>query len=232
MKRIFYTLKEKWPEYILEILVITIGILGAFLLNSWNENYKTREEERVLLLDLKSDLEKTRKDFLLDTLYNTKGISNMRKIESFVIENKPYATELDSCFGTFAAWRSPYITSSAYKALQSKGIEIIKNRELRNEIVNLYDVQLTRVAEDYDRAEWIIYESVMIPFMAKNIRRINKGSFVNARPNDFEALKKTDEFLNILSMNIRMRKTGLDYYRMAISELDRTLSHITNELKK
>lgn len=56
MKRIFNTLKNKWPEYLLEILVITIGILGAFTLDSWNEDRKTNSEIRKSLEALKSDL--------------------------------------------------------------------------------------------------------------------------------------------------------------------------------
>lgn len=59
MKRIFSNLKEKWPEYILEIIVITIGILGAYALNNWNENSKNRSLVQDyycrFLADLKQD---------------------------------------------------------------------------------------------------------------------------------------------------------------------------------
>ena len=57
MKPVLNTLSKKWPEYLLEILVITIGILGAFALNSWNDQQKLSRQEEIILRNLKSDLE-------------------------------------------------------------------------------------------------------------------------------------------------------------------------------
>jgi hypothetical protein len=59
MNKIIEHLRTEWYKYFFEILVITIGILGAFALNNWNENRKEIATERELLAnvlrDLKSD---------------------------------------------------------------------------------------------------------------------------------------------------------------------------------
>ncbi len=55
MSMILKHLKSEWYKYVLEILVITIGILGAFALNNWNENRKEQANEQVLLTQLKEE---------------------------------------------------------------------------------------------------------------------------------------------------------------------------------
>ena len=61
MKKIIDHLKENWIRHGFETLVVTIGILGAFTLNNWNENRKQRIIEKQFLYqlvdELKSDLE-------------------------------------------------------------------------------------------------------------------------------------------------------------------------------
>lgn len=232
MKRILHTLSIKWPEYLLEILVITVGILGAFALNNWNENRKSSQEEKILLTDLRSDLLQTVKDFEEDTLYNFHRIQSIKKIEVFITKDLPYSAELDTCFAQINAWSSPYVTNSAYQSLRSEGIKLIQNRALRNNIVNLYDGELTHLTDDYDHAEWVYYESVMMPFYSKNIRRIDDFSNNKAQPNDFEALKQNDEFKNILSMIIRLRRVGLNYYKNSIQSMKEVIAQIDQELEK
>ncbi len=56
MKRILKTLATKWAEYVLEIVVITIGILGAFSLNEWNTSRKEGHLLRHYETSLSEDL--------------------------------------------------------------------------------------------------------------------------------------------------------------------------------
>lgn len=56
MKRLLTTLKDKWPEYLVEGIVIIASILIAIELENWNEERKERASEKVILHNLKEEL--------------------------------------------------------------------------------------------------------------------------------------------------------------------------------
>ena len=60
MKKILHHLTTDWYKYLLELIVITAGVLGAFALNNWNENRliqkRTNGYLQSIAEDLKSDI--------------------------------------------------------------------------------------------------------------------------------------------------------------------------------
>lgn len=63
MKKTIELLKSKWREYLIEIVVIIVGILLAIALNNWNESRKERKAEFVALSDLKTEFENNNSSF-------------------------------------------------------------------------------------------------------------------------------------------------------------------------
>jgi Family of unknown function (DUF6090) len=226
--------ENKASKYMLyaigEIVLVVIGILIALSINNWNENRKLQNEELKLIFDLKTNLETTYKNFIKDTIENSENVAEYNNIKRFITKDLPYSNKLDKAFGELTFWSSPYITSTAYKSLQTKGLDIIKNQQLKKDIVNIYDVHFTVLSQDYDKAEWNLNTTVVQPFFAKHIRRYNDSSLSVARPNNFESLKQNEEFLNILSMIIRQRKRGLEFYREVMIVTNKLIIDIETEI--
>jgi hypothetical protein len=138
MKRILTTLSKKWPEYLLEILVLIIGIYGAFAVESWNEDKKNDKFESDILLLINQNLIKD--SIALQSIYkeNTKAIDAINRLLS------PDAQQLSD--DSIALYLGAIINfdrfrpiTSAFEVLKSNGLNNVTNPELRVIISTYYD---------------------------------------------------------------------------------------------
>jgi Family of unknown function (DUF6090) len=195
--------ERKFSKYLFyavgEIFLVVVGILIAVSVNNWNEDRKIEKEELTLLTDIKKNLETMLIDFKSDTTSNSYDIEVYSKLEYYAQNDLPYSNELDSAFGTLTFWDAPFVKTTAYNSLQNKGLDLIKNEMLKNDIIDMYEVILKKLTNDYESGENSLHTGIAEPFLSKHVRRLHNQSMKLARPNDFESLKENDEFLNILS---------------------------------
>ncbi len=94
MKKILETLKQRWAEYLIEIIVIMIGILGAFTLNNWNELKKVNEKEQKILTSLFQDFKLNLQN--LDSSLSLYPEMEDRGIKMLRLKGIPYEKRLQS----------------------------------------------------------------------------------------------------------------------------------------
>ena len=130
-----------------EIVLVVIGILIALQINNWNENRKAKEKEVKLLIELKDDLLETKIDLLTDIEKAKQILVTTNTVYKAIIEDQISETtpfKLSTSYFLETAILFPKL--SAYEAIQSEGITIISNDNLRKKITNFYQLHLKRVA--------------------------------------------------------------------------------------
>jgi hypothetical protein len=245
MKRILQTFFKKWPEYLLEILVITIGILGAFALDSWNETRKDRIAEISILNNLYQDLTLDTLDIAFNIRYMKKILAEEQKLYS-VMRNAEEITEDINYTDALGIPLMLTLHESSLKNLQSNGFEIITNDELKNEISRFYDFfvkALLKLENDFD-----VYQtySDKRPYFIKHFNVDDADQFFQSestsafyspesnRKNlilkDLAALRNDEEFKIILSESMFLTALKLDLYENYLIRLNKLRSVIQNEL--
>jgi len=142
MQKILKHIANDWYKYLLELIVITAGVLGAFALNNWNENQKDNQLKDVYL-------ERLIRDLVQDTV-NINNIMSEIDINNNTIENLIKSintnTDIDSLETIIREYFErgwilfEYIpTRNTYMALSQTGnMNIINNTVLVDEIIQYY----------------------------------------------------------------------------------------------
>ena len=243
MKRIFTTLAQKWPEYLLEILVITIGILGAFALNNWNENRKTRKQEIELLTNLRSDFE-TRVEEIKTIQEVRSNILQVIDTLYLRIENKEYENrnnELDSLLSyLYISYRFNNEFSSLDMLFSSGGIVNLSNSELKETLIK-WPWLVAEMLEEQDRIEnqmslttQVLSEYVLANNLYKNwaFSKIHGNLSDDYFPSNYKGLFTDRRFLDVLAhrkanlaFNVRHGKAIIELGNKIIKTIEQEISN-------
>ena len=225
--------ENRFSKYLLyaigEIFLVVIGILIALQINNWNEYRKSGLAELALLQELKSDLEYSKKELEGVSLENQKSLEAYQRIATYIDKNWPYQAELDTAFAYLDIWSQPYLSTTTYETIKSKGIDIIRNDSLKRLINNVYNLHIKSLAEDMIPWEWSFNQNTTQNMMVSNVRRDNEQYI--ARPNDFEQLKQDEEFRNFLSILIAIRNDNIYMSKDTQKAIENLITAIEEELK-
>ncbi len=216
MKRIFTTLSQKWPEYLLEIFVLIIGIYGAFVVDNWNEAQKERISTRILAISLIADLEKDTNFLITNLEWSQNKIANCDSILLLFSQPKnDWDTVKIYDYMNWVSQSSPFFpTNGTYNQIVTSGTLKSFDQVISNQL-NAYSMQLQKVAywsEAEDETLWLMAN---IMWKGMNVRAMNNIRFKQQlKYRRYMKIPNTsmDEFLNLIAgVKTYRMKTILEY---------------------
>lgn len=157
-QRLLY--ESKFSKYLLyatgEIILVVIGILIALQINNWNEDRKLYQTENEFIINVKNDL---RKDSTFIQLIIQRAEPRLKAYKQISNDldtlNLKDRSSLDSFFRTyFTSQRTFYPISGSFEsALSGNQINKFRNKELVQELIQLYNATYDRLIDNGDEID-------------------------------------------------------------------------------
>lgn len=223
--RVSELLLEMWPAYLIEIVVIIVGIWITFAVEQWRDNSKEAALEKVYQKNLLADIGADQQS-LKYSIDNTRIIlADGNQLLSFIKQPNANAIsplKADSDLQNILS-RPKFITSDAtFSDLKSSGnLRLLKDIRLKNLLFSYYSAaQTIKEAQDAEQQATVVITG---PYFFKHFAMGNIGNH-GINISQLKSLSSDAEFGNNLLLRIHNRTELLDGYLRADS--------LANEVKK
>ena len=243
MKQLFTLLAQKWPKYLIEMVVITVGILGAFMLDSWNDNRIEHNKELNYLANIKADI----------------GL-NITSLEEFIIARKSSIQSVNTILPYFNGkelrnfhqfnynnlavldWY-PFVqhANTMNELISSGNLSLISNKSILHQIqemqTNYEDIFFVEneMQQDYERYLYqpyfnLIDLEVALLNYSNQINELDSNNIEKLNKLDLEQLLTNKLYKNGLVLSSYNSNILVDRYSKMIKKSHQIITMIDNQI--
>jgi hypothetical protein len=160
----------KYLKYAIgEIILVVIGILIALQINNWNNSIQQGKLERKYLTELKTNLTFDLKDIQFNIDFNESKLTSNEITLRYLNKEINYADSLQFHFGNLIFTTRTLPNNSTYENLKSRGLEIISNDSLRQQITKLYSYVYHNIIDFEKQDDNSFQYGIFMPEVSKAI---------------------------------------------------------------
>jgi hypothetical protein len=228
--RVGRLIKEMWPAYLIEILVIILGISITLALEEWRDSGKESRLEEIYLTNLLADVEVDRQSLKTVSAETQKVLDSGKELLVSVRSSTGKALSFGEITTDVRAILSrPKFVSNdvTFSDLKSSGnLHLLKDLRLKNLLFTYYNrVQAIREVQDAEQQATINLSGA---YFFKHIPLDDASSYpsgaspggtgvVDLSGTNLADLSKNIEFRNNVLWRVSIRNELLDLYRRADS---------------
>ena len=198
----------KYLKYAIgEIILVVIGILIALQINNWNEQRKVDGEILKTLNEIRSNLISDSLSIRETRILKSEDINIQHTvIHELESRNIPYDS-IQYHLGRVMLARRIVLVDNGYQMMKKYGLEQLRNKELRNELINYY-TNSTKTINDDTADDDYEFLTVFLPYVRNHF--LDYYWSKRGVPADFELLKSDQYFLTSLKSNIKNEESTLE----------------------
>ncbi|MDB4270462.1 DUF6090 family protein [bacterium] len=223
--------ENKFSKYLIyamgEILLVMIGILLAFQVNSWNDQRKRDLLEIDILKELKQNLMVDIVDIDENISQHEQSLKSSQIISSVIENDLPNNDSLNNHFSNIILVPMFLPTKTAYENLKLTGTKILDNDSLRLAIIELYERKYAFLKDVVD-GERVKMVKDLNGFYRNEFSSID--FFGKSYPVNFEELIKNQVYSNYVNYQKTISKFILVRYENTKEETNHLIIRINDEL--
>jgi len=211
-----------------EIILVVIGILIAVQINNWNNRNQLEDLERKYLIEIRNSLQFDLKDIQFNIGFNESRLRSNEIVLQYLNREIEYSDSLKFHFANMIFTTRTLPNQSAYENLKSRGLEIISNDSLRQNITTLYSFTFHNLIDFELKDDFSFQYGLFMPEVSKAFKI--EAIWERAEPIDGQNLFENHQLKNVITTNIFLRKTMLGYYYSLKESVELTINLISQEL--